>query len=67
MPSYTVANLRVGYRYRTGRWWVEPFAAVNNLFDESYNSNIRINAFGARYYEPAPDRNYYAGLVVRFN
>jgi iron complex outermembrane receptor protein len=37
-----------------------------NLFNESYNSNIRINAFGGRYFEPAPERNIYAGLVIRF-
>jgi iron complex outermembrane receptor protein len=45
---------------------VSPFVGINNLFDESYNSNIRINAFGARYYEPAPDRNFYGGVTLTF-
>jgi iron complex outermembrane receptor protein len=49
-----------------GRWQVEPYLGINNLFDESYNSNIRINAFGGRFFEPAPVRNYYAGIVMRF-
>ncbi|MEE8543159.1 MAG: hypothetical protein V3S94_04815, partial [Gammaproteobacteria bacterium] len=31
------------------------------------NTEIRINAFGARYFEPAPERNAYAGVSVRFN
>jgi iron complex outermembrane receptor protein len=43
-----------------------PYVGINNLFNEYYNSNIRINAFGGRYYEPAPERNVYAGIVIRY-
>jgi hypothetical protein len=39
---------------------LRPYVGINNLFNESYNSNIRINAFGGRYFEPAPERNIYA-------
>ena len=66
VDSYTTGNLRFGYRALAGRWHLEPYVGINNLFDETYNSNIRINAFGGRYYEPAPDRNYYAGIIARF-
>ena len=66
VPSYVVANFRAGYRIESGRWRLEPYVGVNNVFDESYNSNIRINAFGGRFFEPAPERNYYAGIVIRF-
>jgi iron complex outermembrane receptor protein len=45
---------------------IRPYIGINNIFDELYNSNVRINAFGGRYYEPAPDRNIYAGFVVNF-
>jgi iron complex outermembrane receptor protein len=62
--DYLVSNLRAGYRWRSGPWSVEPFAGVNNLFDESYMSNIRLNAGFGRYYEPAPDRNVYGGIRV---
>jgi len=67
VPSYTVVNLRVAWEFGSGRWVLRPYAGINNLFDERYNSNIRINAFGGRYYEPAPERNYYAGVVVNFS
>ena len=40
----------------------EFFAGINNLFDRKYNDNIRINAWGKRYYEPAPMRNFYFGV-----
>lgn len=67
VSSYTVANLRFAFEFNSGRWIFRPYAGINNLFDESYNSNIRINAFGGRYFEPAPERNYYAGVVVNFS
>lgn len=66
VDSFTVASFRLGYELTTGSWIMRPFVGVNNIFDERYNSNIRINAFGARYFEPAPERNAYAGITVRF-
>lgn len=68
--SYTVANLRIGASFESGSARLSPFVGINNLTDERYFSNIRINAFGPpggkRYYEPAPDRNIYAGITVDF-
>ena len=40
------------------------FAGINNLFDVRYFDNIRLNAFGGRYYEPAPGRNFFVGLSL---
>ena len=45
---------------------ISPFVGINNLFDETYSDNLRINAFGGRFFEPAPDRNIYAGVTLRF-
>ncbi|MBT8085735.1 MAG: TonB-dependent receptor [Woeseia sp.] len=66
VDDYTVANLRLYREITMDRWRVRPHIGINNLFDERYNSNIRINAFGGRYFEPAPDRNVYLGVVVGF-
>ena len=44
----------------------EIYLGVNNLFDVNYFDNIRINAFGKRYYEPAPKRNVHFGLNFSF-
>ena len=64
--SYTVVNLNLGYNKVFKKMTLEPFLGVNNLLDEAYNDNIRINAFGARYFEPAPGLNVYGGLKIRF-
>ena len=60
-----VSNLRFGYNGFFDDWEIAPFLGINNLFDESYNNNIRINAFGERYFEPAPERNAYVGISIR--
>ncbi len=44
----------------------EIFLGVNNAFNQEYFDNIRINAFGKRYYEPAPKRNFYFGVNFSF-
>jgi iron complex outermembrane receptor protein len=44
----------------------EIYFGVNNLLDVNYFDNIRINAFGKRYYEPAPKRNVHFGLNLSF-
>ena len=65
VESNSVSNLRLGHNGFYDDWEVSSFMGVNNLFDEDYNSNIRINAFGGRYFEPAPERNAYIGITIR--
>ncbi len=64
--DYTVANLRLDYQWQGSRIEATPFAGINNLFDEKYNGNVRLNAAFGRYYEPAPELNVYAGVTVRW-
>ncbi|MDH5500524.1 MAG: TonB-dependent receptor [Gammaproteobacteria bacterium] len=65
--SYAVSNIRVEYRWQRGAWLFRPYLGINNVFDEPYANNIRINAIGGRYFEPAPGLNIYAGLAVTFS
>ena len=60
------SSLRASHRFTLGDFELEPFLGVQNLFDADYDANVRINAFGGRFYEPAPDRTLYGGLRVRF-
>ena len=38
------------------------FISLNNILNKKYFDNIRINAFGSRYYEPAPGFNIMFGI-----
>lgn len=58
-----VFNARVGKSIPAGDDDLSIYLGVDNVFDEAYFDNIRINAFGGRYYEPAPGRTFYAGLA----
>jgi len=64
--AYTLSNLRLGYEHRAGSLVVSPFIGINNLFDESYNANLRINDTNLRFFEPGPERNAYAGVTVNW-
>jgi iron complex outermembrane receptor protein len=45
---------------------IQLFIGIDNLLDEKYSLGNDINAFGHRFYNPAPERNYYGGLKMRF-
>ncbi|MCB0549310.1 MAG: TonB-dependent receptor [Phaeodactylibacter sp.] len=63
--GYLDVGLRLSYSRQFARWGLHPFVGINNLLDTQYNGNIRINAFGGRYYEPALRVHFYAGVRVR--
>jgi iron complex outermembrane receptor protein len=69
--SYTVSNAKFGYRHTLGKWGIDIYGGINNLFDEKYASMFLINAgsFGGqapRYYYPGLPRNYYGGIGLRY-
>ena len=66
IDAYSVSDLRVGIEKTIGAWTLEPFIGINNVFDQDYSANIRINDSRGRYYEPAPGRNLYGGLRLRY-
>jgi iron complex outermembrane receptor protein len=57
-------NVRVGWEGEAGGMRLAPFLGVNNAFNHMYVSSVVINAARGRFYEPAPGRNVYLGLVV---
>ena len=62
--AYIVMNLRFGGSRQIGGWQIAPFIGINNLFDRTYNASVRVNAFGGRYFEPAPGVSIYSGLSI---
>ncbi|HMB60728.1 MAG TPA: TonB-dependent receptor, partial [Xanthomonadales bacterium] len=64
--AYFLSNLRAGFRWNSAGWFIQPFVGLDNIFNEEYMDNIRINAAFGRYYEPAPERNIYAGVELSY-
>lgn len=64
--SYTLADLFLGYEGKAGLYRWTAFIGFKNLLNETYNSNIRINAFGGRFFEPGPPFNIFAGVTLAF-
>nr|AOE06370.1 TonB-dependent receptor [uncultured bacterium] len=54
----------VNFRFWKSLEKISFFCGINNLLDETYFDNIRINAYGKRHYEPAPMRNFYLGITL---
>lgn len=65
VSGYTVVDIRAGIALPLGGDW-RLFGGVNNVFDRDYAANLRINDAGGRFYEPAPERNFYAGVEAHF-
>ncbi len=63
--GYTTIDLRFGYTADLPGARIEPFLGINNVTDKRYNSSVVVNAFGRRFFEPAPGRNVYAGLRLQ--
>lgn len=62
--SYHLLNLKCGYSFKTSNLDIKPFFGINNILNQAYNDNVRINAFGSRFFEPGPERNLYGGFRV---
>ncbi|CAM3573828.1 TonB-dependent receptor family protein [Halomonas lysinitropha] len=68
IDDHWLFNLKAGDSWRLGGVNARLGAnlGIRNLLDEDYYENVRINAFGGRYYEPAAGRTYFAGLELSF-
>ncbi|MBX5439466.1 MAG: TonB-dependent receptor [Thermoflavifilum sp.] len=61
--SYDVIDLKIQHQWAWGdKYGLTIYAGVNNLLNRLYSLGDDVNAAGGRYYNPAPARNYYAGL-----
>lgn len=58
----------LGYRRNLGRYWtLDVYASGDNLLDRNYSLGYDLNAFGNRYYNAAPARNFVGGVRLGVN
>jgi len=58
------SDLRVGWGGDVGGVRLDPFFAIENLFNHRYVASVTPNAAAGRYYEPAPGRSFYLGVEL---
>lgn len=57
-------NVRATWSGQVGVWRIAPFVSVQNALDTDYVGAVTLNGFGGRVLEPAPLRNWYAGVEM---
>jgi iron complex outermembrane recepter protein len=63
--GFVESNAKFKYSYAGQNCSIHFFCGVNNVFNQFYFSNLRINAAGGRYYEAAQPVNFYVGCSVQ--
>ncbi len=64
--AYNLIEARAGIRTSFKKTRLDFFAGGENLTNEKYSLGNDLNAAGSRYYNPAPQRNFYFGLNAEF-
>jgi iron complex outermembrane receptor protein len=64
--AYHLLQAKLGYMLKSKAVQYNFFVGSDNLLNETYSLGNDINALGKRYYNPAPKRNYFAGIQVSF-
>lgn len=66
--QYELVQARMGWKgIRSEKVTTEFFAGADNLLNQHYSLGNDINAFGGRYFNAAPLRNFYFGVQVDLN
>lgn len=63
--SYHLVQCKAGWQLPlNGRYRLSVFAGADNVLNQSYSLGNDLNAVGNRYYNPAPERNYFGGISL---
>ena len=62
--SYSVTGIRLGITALRGTPRLSVTTGIQNVLNRRYASSLAVNAARGRYFEPAPPRNFYAGITV---
>ena len=65
VAGYSLLDISLYRNFQGKSWEVTPYLSIQNLFNAEYFDNVRINAFGGRFYEPGSTRQFSAGAKIR--
>jgi iron complex outermembrane receptor protein len=62
--NYKLLQLKLGFKKSLGKAAFDFYIGADNLLNETYSLGNDVNALGGRYFNPAPERNYFVGVKV---
>jgi len=65
--AYQLIQIKLQYNCLFQNFKVQFYGGVDNALNQLYSLGNDINAAGKRYYNPAPNRNFYFGMAIKFN
>ena len=66
--SYQLITMKTGWKMQLKqKHQIDVYFGVDNLLNEKYSLGNDLNAFGRRYYNASPERNYFGGIRVYLN
>ncbi|MCC6411678.1 MAG: TonB-dependent receptor plug domain-containing protein [Saprospiraceae bacterium] len=65
-PPSNLLSARMGWKLSLGKHVLDCFAGGNNLFNINYSLGYDLNAVGGRFYNPAAERHFFAGVRWTF-
>ena len=65
-PSYTLFNLRLSAEQQQGPWTFGQLLRIDNVFDRKHVGSVIVGDSNGRYYEPGPERSWYAGASASY-
>ncbi|MBC9071754.1 TonB-dependent receptor [Thauera sp. CAU 1555] len=66
-PAHTLVNLRLNAERRYGNWTLAGLLRLDNLFDREHIASVIVGDGNGRYYEPGPERSWYAGARLSYH
>lgn len=61
--DFNLIHLKAGWRSsKPGKPVLDFYAGIDNLLNETYSLGNDLNAFGGRYFNAAPKRNFFGGI-----
>ena len=65
--GYHLLGCRAGWKpVFKSNWVMNIYAGIDNLLNQTYSLGNDINAAAGRFYNAAPNRNYYAGISLQW-
>ena len=65
-PSYALFNWQARFEQKAGALTFNQVLRIDNLLDREYIGSVIVGDGNGRYYEPGPERAWYAGAGVQY-